>query len=59
MPKQKTHKLTVTVRFDRPVTKAEAAREFRDVVHGEFYPGTYSDAEEMTVKGARPSREPA
>ncbi len=50
MTKQRVHYLTVKVRLNKPVTKTEARREFNDCIHGEFYPGYYSEAETMKVK---------
>jgi len=46
----KTHYLIVGVRFDKPITRGQAIKEFRDCVHGDFYPGGYSEAEEMKIK---------
>ena len=47
--KERVHKITVTVRFDKPITRSQAIAEFRDIIHGEFYPGGYSDAETMKI----------
>lgn len=38
MAKSRTHRVLVTVAFDKPCTKAQAAFMFRDNVHGTFYP---------------------
>lgn len=43
-------------RFDKKITQAQAVKEFRDTIHGEFYPGTFSDAETMKIKGVRAVR---
>lgn len=38
MPKpSRSHKVIVTVTFNRPTTPAKAARMFADNIHGEFY----------------------
>jgi hypothetical protein len=36
--KRKTHKLVVNVTFDKPISKADAAKLFADSVWGKFYP---------------------
>lgn len=51
---ERRHVLTVSVTFDKPITKAQARKEFRDLVHGEFYPGGFSDAELMKIRGVGP-----
>jgi hypothetical protein len=38
MAKTRTHRVLVTLTFDKPCTKTEAAAMFRDNVHGTFYP---------------------
>lgn len=43
--KERTHTLVLTVRFDKKCTKAHAAREVRDCIHGEFYPTQRDDDE--------------
>lgn len=53
MAKQKTHEIKVKVRFDKPITRAQAVSEFRNIIHGEFYPGDYSDAEVMKIKSVK------
>lgn len=53
MARSKTHELIVKVRFDKPVTRVEAAKEFRDTVNGEFYPGDFSPASKMTISGVK------
>ena len=35
--KHKTHKVEVTIRFDKPVTKAAALRAAKNGIHGEIY----------------------
>jgi hypothetical protein len=39
MSKTRTHKITVTVTFNKPVSKADALKEFRDSgdIYGEHY----------------------
>jgi hypothetical protein len=49
----KVHYLIVGVRFDKPITRAEAVKEFRNEVHGTFYPGSFSEAEEMKIKSVK------
>lgn len=49
MSKEKTHEITVKVRFDKPVTKTQARRMFADTVHGEFYPYEGDGAETMVI----------
>jgi len=45
MAKTQTHKLIVTVRFDRKCTAAHARREFADCIHGLHYPTQRDDSE--------------
>jgi len=56
MAKEKEHTVLVRVRFDKAITRGEAVKEFRDVVHGEFYPGAFSEAGEMKIKSVRSSK---
>ena len=49
MPKSKIQEITVKLRFDKPVTKAQARRMFADTVHGEFYPYEGDGAESMKI----------
>ena len=53
--KSRTHEITVTVRFDKPTTRRHAVAEFRDVVHGEFYPyaPNATDPETMRITSVR------
>ena len=37
----RTHRVTLTVRFDRPCSRAWAVSAVRDEIHGEFYPVVY------------------
>ena len=53
MAKSRTHVVKVSVRFDIPITRAEAVAEFRDCVHGGFYPGCFSDAGTMKIGATR------
>ncbi len=36
--KARTHRVTLTVTFDKPCTRKVAVAEVRDNIHGEFYP---------------------
>jgi len=36
--KTRKHKLTISVTFDRPCTKAHAQESVTDCIHGTFYP---------------------
>ena len=51
MARSKSQKVTVSLTFDKPVTKVEAVKEFRDSVHGTFYYGYVSVAEEFRIRG--------
>ncbi len=44
-----THQVTVSVRFDAAITRGEAVKEFADVIHGEFYPGAFSEAQTLNI----------
>jgi hypothetical protein len=37
MPKTRTHKITVSITFNKPLSRAAALREFKDNIHGEHY----------------------
>ena len=55
MAKYKSQKVTVNLTFDKPVTKSEAVKEFRNSVHGNFYlSGDYSQAGIMKIRGVGP-----
>ncbi len=51
--KSKSHQVTVTVRFDKAITRSEAVKEFADVIWGEFYPGAFSEAGAMRVQAVK------
>ena len=51
--KERIHQITVTVRFDKPIERGQAVAEFRDIIHGEFFPGGFSDAETMKIKSVK------
>lgn len=59
--KSRFHEVVVKVRFDKPTTRAHAVAEFRDNVHGEFYPyARYdSDPETMMITSVRGYRRKA
>jgi hypothetical protein len=50
MANTKVHELIVKVRFDKPCSRAFAVSEFRDIIHGEFYPTQYNDDNPETMK---------
>ncbi len=33
----RTHKITVSITFNKPISRANALREFKDNIHGEHY----------------------
>lgn len=33
----RTHKIVVSITFDRPISRANAVREFKDNIHGAHY----------------------
>lgn len=37
--KQRTHRLTITVTFNKPIGRRRAAEMAHDTIHGTFYPG--------------------
>jgi hypothetical protein len=37
MAKRNIHKVVLTVKFDRPISRAHAVMEVRDAIHGQFY----------------------
>tara|TARA_R100001129_G_scaffold128520_2_gene90501 strand:- start:2399 stop:2620 length:222 start_codon:yes stop_codon:yes gene_type:complete len=44
------------IRFDKKVTRSSAVEEFRDTIHGTFFPNEYRcGAGEMTIKSVRSS----
>jgi hypothetical protein len=40
--KQRTHRVTLTVTFDKPCTRKVALEELRDNIHGEFFTTCYA-----------------
>lgn len=40
---QKTHKVMMTLTFDKPVSASKAAEFARDNIHGDFYPNKLDD----------------
>lgn len=49
-----THRVVVTVTFDRPCTAKHAAACVRDEIHGEFFPfAREGEPEEFRVRGVR------
>lgn len=55
MAMRKSHRVVVSLTFDKPCTKAEATAAFRDCVHGEFYPYIPRDdgPGEFRIRGVR------
>lgn len=49
----KTHIIQVTVRFDKPISKQNAVHEFRDAIHGEFYPSLTGEVDSMKIGGIK------
>lgn len=56
--KSRTHKLIVNVTFDKPCSKAHAAKEFADCIYGEFYPTQFKDDDPGTfrIRSVNPRR---
>lgn len=56
--RSKTHKITLTVTFDKPCNRAQAVAAVKDNVHGTFYPVAYTDAdpEEFRVRSVRSAK---
>ena len=57
MSMRKSHKVLVSVTFDRPCTKREALEAMRDTIYGEHYMGMVFDRpkgpESFRIKGMR------
>jgi len=53
--KSRVHEVIVKIRFDKPTTRAHAVAEFRDNVHGDFYPTQLRDSDPgiFTIKTVR------
>lgn len=56
--KQRTQYVLVKVVFDKPVSSKQAADEFRNCIHGDFYPGDFSEADLMTIRTVRAGKPP-
>ena len=53
--KSRIHEVIVKIQFDKPCTRSHAVAEFRDNVHGDFYPTCYDaqQPEMMKIKSVR------
>lgn len=51
--KSRFHEVIVRVRFDVPITRRAAVQEFKNNIHGDFYPGDFSEAEHCVIKTVR------
>lgn len=52
----RSHRVVMTLTFDKPCTVQHATREARDCIHGQFHPTQYrpEDPEAFKVRGIKP-----
>lgn len=55
--KARTHRMLITLTFDRPCSPAEARAAARDNISGDFYPTAFrdSDPEKFVVRSFKPA----
>ena len=54
--KSKTHKVVVSIHFDKKILRSQAVKEFADCIHGVHYPGHYSEAGEFKIKSTKSAK---